>query len=548
MDCNRVTGLGLRPLTQPEFARSSTPARVQTQPPGGLMSETWPMKLAAVVACSEAVASTRSRKEKVVLIATLLRRVEMAEVRIALSYFAGEPRQKRLGITWSELGHSWESADHATLKLTDVDARFAEIERITGAGSARQRQEKLGRLLVQATTAEQHFLKRLVSGELRQGALQGVVTDAVAEAAAVSLASLRHAAMLAGDLVEASAVAIDQGEVGLARFQLHVGTPLLPMLAKSASSLDAALERAAPAAVEWKLDGVRIQIHRVGEWVGAFTRTLEPIAERIPEVVEAVRQVPGDQFILDGEVIALRADGRPRPFQETSARVANRGDPEPLRAAVPLTPFCFDILHLDGEDLIDLPTRDRIRIGAKLVPIELTVPRLLDATPDSATEFMRDALARGHEGVMVKALDAPYQAGRRGDGWVKVKPRHTLDLVVLAAEWGHGRRQGWLSNLHLGARDQTGGFVMLGKTFKGLTDEMLRWQTQALLELEVGRQGITVTVLPRLVVEVAFDGVQASPRYPSGMALRFARVLRYRDDKSWEDADTIETVRDLHNG
>lgn len=517
------------------------------QQAGRLMTETGPMQLGALVACSEAVASTRSRKEKVVLLATLLRQVETAEVRIALSYLAGEPRQKRLGITWSELGQSWESTDHATLKLTDVDAQLAEIERITGAGSARQRREKLGRLLVQATTAEQRFLRQLVSGELRQGALQGVVTEAVAEAAAVSLASLRHAAMLAGDLVEASAVAIDEGEVGLARFRLHVGTPLLPMLAKSAPSLDAALERAAPAAVEWKLDGVRVQIHRAGDWVGAFTRTLEPIGERIPEVVDAVRQLPGDHFILDGEVIALRADGRPRPFQETSARVASRGDPGALRAAVPLTPFFFDILHLDGEDLIDLSTRDRIQIGAKLLPIGLTVPRLLDATFDSATEFMSDTLARGHEGVMVKALDAPYQAGRRGDGWVKVKPRHTLDLVVLAAEWGHGRRQGWLSNLHLGARDDAGGFVMLGKTFKGLTDEMLRWQTQALLELEVGREGITVTVLPRLVVEVAFDGVQTSPRYPGGMALRFARVLRYRDDKSWEDADTIETVRDLHD-
>jgi DNA ligase 1 len=512
------------------------------------MSETRLMQLADLVTCSEAVASTRSRKEKVALIASALRQAEADEVRIALSYLAGEPRQKRLGITWSELAQLREPADHATLKLTDVDALLAEIDRIAGAGSARQRQEKLGRLLVQATTAEQRFLKQLVSGELRQGALQGVVTEAVAEAAAVSLASLRHAAMLAGDLVEVSAVALYEGEVGLARFRLRVGTPLLPMLAKSASSLDAALERAAPAAVEWKLDGVRVQVHRHGEWIGAFTRTLEPIGERIPEVVETVRHLPGDNFILDGEVIAMRADGRPRPFQETSARIAYRGDPEPLRATVPLTPFFFDILHLDGVDLIDLPTRDRIRIGATLLPIGVTVTRLLDASLDSATEFMRDALARGHEGVMVKALDAPYQAGRRGDGWVKVKPRHTLDLVVLAAEWGHGRRQGWLSNLHLGARDDAGGFVMLGKTFKGLTDEMLRWQTQTLLELEVGRDGITVTVLPRLVVEVAFDGVQTSPRYPGGMALRFARVLRYRDDKSWEDADTIETVRDLHKG
>jgi DNA ligase-1 len=506
------------------------------------------MRLAELVACSEALTVTPSRKEKVALIAKLLREAGGAEVRVAVSYLAGEPRQKRLGITWSDLAQPWAPAAHAALTLTVVDQALSEIERITGAGSSQERRQKLERLMVQATPAEQPFLQRLISGELRQGALQGVVTEAVAEASGVTVPSLRRAAMLAGDLVEVSAVALGEGEVGLARFRLRVGSPVLPMLAKSASSIDAALERAAPAAVEWKLDGVRVQLHRAGDSVRAFTRSLEPIGERMPEVVEAVRNLSGDNFILDGEVIALRADGRPRPFQETSARVAYRGDPEPLRTAVPLTPFVFDVLHLEGEDLVDLPTRDRIRIGAKLLPAAVTVPRLLDATIDSATEFMRDALARGHEGVMVKALDAPYQAGRRGDGWIKVKPRHTLDLVVLAVEWGHGRRQGWLSNLHLGARDDSGGFVMLGKTFKGLTDEMLRWQTQALLQLEIGRQGITVMVLPKLVVEVAFDGVQTSPRYPGGLALRFARVLRYRDDKAAEDADTIETVRELHRG
>jgi DNA ligase-1 len=504
------------------------------------------MQLADLVDCSKAVASTQSRKEKVALIAFSLRQAEALEVPIAVSYLAGGPRQRRLGIAWSDLAQVSEAVEDATLTLTEVDAALSNIERITGAGSSRERRDQLGRLMVQATIAEQSFLKHLVTGELRQGALQGLVSDAVAKAAGVSLASLRRAAMLAGDLIEVAAVALGEGEAGLARFRLRVGTPVLPMLAKSATSLDAALERAAPAGVEWKLDGVRVQVHREGDSIAAFTRTLEPIGERIPEVVETVRHLPGSSFILDGEVIALRADGRPRPFQETSARVAYRGDPEPLRNTVPLTPFFFDILHLDGSDLIDLPIRERIQIGARLLPVGVTVPRLLDATLDSGTVFMRDALARGHEGVMVKALDAPYQAGRRGDGWVKVKPRHTLDLVVLAAEWGHGRRQGWLSNLHLGARNDAGGFVMLGKTFKGLTDEMLRWQTQALLGLEVGREGITVNVLPKLVVEVAFDGVQKSPRYPGGLALRFARVLRYRDDKSWEEADTINTVRELH--
>jgi len=504
------------------------------------------MQFADLVACSEAIASTQSRKEKVAVIANALRQTQALEVPIAVSYLAGEPRQRRLGIAWVDLAQVWQPAEDATLTLTAVDAALANMERIAGAGSARVRRDQLGQLMAQATSAEQLFLKHLVSGELRQGALHGVVTDAVAEAAGVSVASLRRAAMLAGDLVEVAAVALGEGEAGLARFRLRVGTPVLPMLAKSASSLDAALERATPAAVEWKLDGVRVQVHREGDAVALFTRTLEPLGDRIPEVVEVVRHLPGSNCILDGEVIALRADGRPRPFQETSARVAYRGDPEPLRRTAPLTPFFFDILHLDGADLIDLPTRDRIEIGAKVLPVGVTVPRVLDATLDSGTAFMRDALTRGHEGVMVKALDAPYQAGRRGDGWIKVKPRHTLDLVVLAAEWGHGRRQGWLSNLHLGARDDAGEFVMLGKTFKGLTDEMLRWQTQALLGLEVGREGITVTVLPRLVVEVAFDGVQKSPRYPGGLALRFARVLRYRDDKSWEDADTIETVRELY--
>jgi DNA ligase 1 len=506
------------------------------------------MQLAELVLCSEAVASTQSRNEKVALIASTLGKAEASEVPIAVSYFAGEPRQRRLGIAWADLAQAFESAEDGTLTLAEVDAALVNIERIAGAGSARERREQWGRLMLQATAAEQRFLKHLVSGELRQGALQGVVSDAVAQAGGVSVASLRRAAMLAGNLVEVAAVALGEGEVGLARFQLRVGTPVLPMLAKTASSLEAALERAAPAAVEWKLDGVRVQVHREGDAVVAFTRTLEPIGERIPEVVEFVRHLHGSNFILDGEVIALRADGRPRPFQETSARVAYRGDPEPLRKTVPLTPFFFDILHLDGADLIDLPTRDRIQIGTKLLPVGATVPRLLDPTLDSGTAFMRDALARGHEGVMVKALDSPYQAGRRGDGWIKVKPRHTLDLVVLAAEWGHGRRHGWLSNLHLGARDDAGGFVMLGKTFKGLTDEMLRWQTQALLGLEVAREGITVTVLPRLVVEVAFDGVQKSPRYPGGLALRFARVLCYRDDKSWDEADTIDMVRQLHQG
>jgi DNA ligase-1 len=506
------------------------------------------MKLTELVACSGTVSETRSRKEKVRLMAALLAQVEPSEARIAVSYLAGEPRQKRLGVAWSALAESSASVASPTLTLTSVDEYLARIEAISGTGAVGTRRDVLGQLMTQATAAEQQFLRRLINGELRQGALQAVVAEAVADASGVTLAALRRAAMMAGDPLEVSAAALEQGEPGLASFQLRVGTPVQPMLAKSATSIGDALERVGQAAVEWKLDGVRIQLHRDGDAVRIFTRTLEPITERLPEVVEAALGFAAGRFILDGEVIALRADGHPRPFQETSARVAFRGDPGGVRERVALSPFFFDILHLDGRDLIDLPARERIAIAGELLPPGVTVPRVIDATPEVAATFLEDALSRGHEGVMVKDLNAPYQAGRRGAGWIKVKPRHTLDLVVLAAEWGHGRRQGLLSNLHLGARDSAGGFVMLGKTFKGLTDEMLRWQTAALLALEVGRQGITVEVAPELVVEVAFDGVQTSPRYPGGVALRFARVLGYRDDKGPNEADTIDAVRELHTG
>lgn len=512
----------------------------------GDVSQTELVKLAELAACSLAVGASRSRKDKISLISGLLRQAKPADVRIAISYVAGEIRQKRLGIAWSSLRQQGAAAPEAHLTLIAVDQALASIEAISGPGAVGRRRDMLARLMAQATPAEQQFLQRLINGELRQGALQGLVAEAVAHAAGVNPRDLRRAAMVAGDLVEVSGVALEQGESGLARFQLRVGTPLQPMLAKSAGSLSDALDRVGRAAVEWKLDGVRVQVHRDGDLIQVFTRTLEPITKRIPEVVEVSLQLPAERFILDGEVIALRADGRPRPFQETSGRVAFRGDPESLRQLVPLTAFFFDILHLDGEDLIDLTTRERIEIGGRILPPEITVPRLVEADPDAASAFLEDALARGHEGVMVKDLDSPYQAGRRGTGWIKVKPRHTLDLVVLAAEWGHGRRQGMLSNLHLGARDPAGGFVMLGKTFKGLTDEMLRWQTQELIALEISRHGITVEVAPKLVVEVAFDGVQTSPRYPGGVALRFARVLRYRDDKGPGEADTIDAVRELH--
>ncbi len=409
-----------------------------------------------------------------------------------------------------------------------------------------------------ATADEQFFLVRLLSGELRQGALDGVMTEAVARASDIPVAQVRRAVMLRGSLPAVAEAALDGGADALSGFGLLVGQPLKPMLASSAPSVEAALAKIADtAAVEWKLDGIRIQAHVSGGNVRLFTRTLDDITGRLPEVVAALAALPVRTAVFDGELIALRPDGRPYAFQDTAARAASQsgtggdagaaaggGDP-----SVPLSAFLFDVLHLDGADLIDLPDVERRDALAAVVPPEMLMPRLVTANAEEADAFFRDAVARGHEGVVVKSLATPYAAGRRGAGWIKVKPRHTLDLVVLAVEWGHGRRQGWLSNLHLGARDpETGGWVMLGKTFKGLTDELLSWQTARLQELEDHRDDWTVYVRPELVVEVAFDGVQRSPRYPGGVALRFARVLRYREDKPAAEADTIASVRDLAAG
>ncbi len=410
------------------------------------------------------------------------------------------------------------------------------------------RRAALAALFGRATQDEQRFLVRLAGGELRQGALAGIMVDAVARAASVDAPAVRRAAMLAGDLPAVAEAALVEGAAGLERFRLEVGRPLQPMLAKTATSVESAMEQiGGAAAVDWKLDGVRIQVHRDGDDVSVFTRTLDPITDRVPEVVEAALVLPVHSIVLDGEAIALRPDGRPRPFQQTASRAASRGDVDALRRDVPLTPFFFDVLRVDDSDLIDLPATERLAAVEGVIPAELWVPRLVTKDVAEARTFYDDAVARGHEGAVVKSLDAPYEAGRRGGAWLKVKPVHTLDLVVLGAEWGHGRRHGWLSNLHLGARDpETGGFVMLGKTFKGLTDELLRWQTERFLELETHREGITVFLRPEIVVEIAFDGIQTSSRYPAGMALRFARVIRYREDKDSPEADTIETVRTLH--
>ncbi|XRQ05015.1 ATP-dependent DNA ligase [Actinomadura welshii] len=517
------------------------------------------MLVADIARTSQAVAGTSGRKAKVSALAECLRTAEPAEAATVVAYLSGELPQRQIGVGYAALRDVPPPAAEPSLTVPEVDAAFTEIGAVSGPGSVARRRDLLAALLGRATRAEQDFLIRLLAGELRQGALDGVMAEAIAAAAGVPAAEVRRAFMLRGSLGPVAAVALADGAAGLRRFTLEVGRPVKPMLAASAPSIEDAFARlGAEAAVEWKLDGVRAQIHvRDGE-VRVFTRTLDEITSRLPEVVEAVRGLPVRAAVFDGELIALRPDGRPHPFQVTSARTATRTakDTEP----VPLSLYLFDVLylretgeapeqagerpHADGGDLLDAPGAERGAALVRVVPEELRMPRVVTGDPARAKEVFDEAVARGHEGVVVKALDTPYTAGRRGAGWIKVKPRYTLDLVVLAVEWGHGRRRGLLSNLHLGARDPgTGGFVMLGKTFKGLTDELLAWQTERLRELAVREDDWTVHVRPELVVEIAFDGVQRSPRYPGGIALRFARVLRYRPDKSAAEADTIDTVR-----
>lgn len=508
------------------------------------------MLLAEVVETSAAVSSTPSRLAKIHAIADRLSQADPDEIAIVVGFLSGQLGQRRLGLGWAALRDMPEPEDTPSLHIVEVDRALSDLEKLSGSGSQMGRRQGLNQMLARATSQEQRFLAALLSGELRQGALGGIMIDAVAEAANVPAAAVRRASMIGGDLPATAERIFRLGSQGLDELALTVGQPVQPMLARSADSLSAALEGTGPASIEWKLDGVRVQVHRRDQEVQVFTRTLEQITDRVPEVVEAALACHAKDFVLDGEVLALRSSGRPRPFQETGSRVARRGDPAALRTEVPLTPFFFDILHLNAADLIDLPLSERLAMSLEVVPSEMWVPRrVADQADDEAHAFLEDALAKGHEGVVAKSLNAKYEAGRRGVGWIKVKPHHTLDLVVLAAEWGHGRRHGWLSNLHLGARDtSTGEFVMLGKTFKGLTDQMLRWQTERLLGLETRRDRWTVYVRPELVVEIAFDGIQRSRRYPGGMALRFARVARYRLDKRPDEADAIDTVRALHSG
>ena len=513
------------------------------------------MLLIDVATASVDVGGSASRLAKIARIAELLSRAKSDPklVTIVVSWLSGELPQRQIGVGWAALRSLPPAAVQPSLTVIGVDTTLSAIGAVSGKGSQARRAEQVGGLFASATEIEQTFLRRLLTGELRQGALAGVMADAVAAAAQIPAAAVRRAAMLGGDLPAVAAAGLTGGTVALDAFTLRVGRPVGPMLAQTAAGVAEALETLGGTAVfEAKLDGARVQIHRAGDQVTVYTRSLDDVTARLPEVVEATLALPASELIADGEAIALRPDGRPQPFQVTGSRFGRSVDVAAARTAQPLSVFFFDILHRDGIDLLDAPTSERTAALDDIVPAQNRVDRLVTSDPAAAGDFLDATLAAGHEGVMAKSLTASYEAGRRGAGWLKVKPVHTLDLVVLAVEWGSGRRRGKLSNIHLGARDPaTGGFTMLGKTFKGMTDAMLDWQTVRFQELAVGpTDGYTddyvVRLRPEQVVEVAFDGVQTSSRYPGGLALRFARVLRYRDDKGPDQADTIDTVRALH--
>jgi DNA ligase-1 len=505
------------------------------------------------------VAATPARREKIARLAALLSGLSPAERPVVTAWLAGDLPQGRIGVGYAGLREALAATAAAAaprLAVGELDGALTVYGAARGAGSAAARRALLADLLATATEEERAFLSGLLLGELRQGALEGILVEAIAQAAAAPAAEVRRAAMLAGALPPVAAAVLAGGAPALAAFRLRLMEPVQPMLAQPASGVHEALAALAgggggAVALEWKLDGARIQVHRDGDRVRVFTRSLREVTAALPEVVAVTRGLAAQRLILDGEALAVRADGVPEPFQHTMRRFGRKQGVDALAPDLPLTAFFFDLLHVDGEDLIAQGNAAREAALARVVPEAHRVPRRVTADPAEAEAFLADALARGQEGLVAKALDAPYEAGRRGGAWLKVKRAHTLDLVVLAVEPGSGRRRGWLSNLHLGARDPaTGGFVMLGKTFKGMTDAMLAWQTERLRALAVGEpeDGYVVRVRPELVVEVAFDGIQASPRYEGGLALRFARVKRYREDKRAEDVDTIETVRGLYAG
>jgi DNA ligase-1 len=495
--------------------------------------------LADVVTASRAVAGTSSRSRKVAILAQLLGGLDPSEIAIAVGFLSGIPRQGRIGVGHSTVyGIEHGAADETSITVDDLDRAIAAISAATGAGSAARRKQILAELLGRATEQEADFIRRLFTGELRQGALAGLMVDAIAQAAGVPGETARRVLMLSGDLTATAVIAMTEGEEGLRGVGFEIFRPILPMLASTAETVADAVAGFDRASVEWKLDGIRIQIHRSGDEVRIYTRNLNDITHALPGIVRAVRRLPVRQAVFDGEALWLGEDG-PAAFQDTVSRIDSEAAPEGI------VTFLFDVLHVDGDDLLDLPLEQRAgRLQA--IAAQLKIPGVLTSDPEQAERVLDEALRAGHEGVVVKDAASSYVAGRRGRAWRKVKPVRTYDLVVLGAEWGHGRRQGWLSNLHLGARDpRSGGFLMVGKCFKGLTDGLLEWQTKELLQREIARRGIAVLVRPELVVEIALDGVQSSTRYPGGVALRFARVKRYRPDKSAREADTIDDLRAL---
>jgi len=507
------------------------------------------MLLARLVEVVSKVRATTKKTEKMALLADFLRQTQDKETELAALYLSGALPQGKIGVGWRMIQDAMgdDSRSGEPLTLNEVDESFASIASDQGPGSTERKVSSLRRLFQRASAEERQFLSQLIMGELRQGALEGLILDAIAKAAKLPAGDVRQAMMFSGHLGEVARVAVEEGAAGLSRFSLRLFTPIAPMLANSAEDVEETLERLGEAAFEYKLDGARIQVHKGGDDVRIFTRQLQDVTERLPEVIEWARAVPVRDFVVEGEAIVLRPDGRPFPFQITMRRLGRIKDVEHVRREIPLSSFLFDCLYLEGEgSVIALPYQQRIDLMSKVIPSSFMIPRIVTNDRAEAEGFLARALAAGHEGVMAKSLTAPYVAGQRGFHWLKLKAAVTLDLVVLAAEWGHGRRKGWLSNLHLGARDpESGQFVMLGKTFKGLTDEMLKWQTEKLLSLEVSRDEWTVYVRPDLVVEIAFSEIQESPRYPGGLALRFARVKRYRQDKSAAEADTIQTVMGL---
>ncbi len=493
------------------------------------------------------MAATSKRLEKIDLLSSLLSQLHSDEIEIVVSYLSGATPQGRIGIGYSVLRDvNATPAESATLEVLEVDQALTTTAGIAGSGSSRRRMEALHELFARATEPEQQFLGALLVGELRQGALEGIMLEAVARASYLELERVRRAAMVAGDIAKVARVLIEQGEAGLSQYNVQLFRPVQPMLAQTAEDVTEALHELGEAAMEFKLDGARVQVHRSGDDVVVYSRALNDVTAAVPELVEAARALPVKDIILDGEVIALQPDQRPHPFQVTMRRFGRKLDVERMRTELPLTPFWFDLLYLNGGHLLDESQAHRFSALATLAPAESVIPHRTAKDAAEASDFFEASLRQGHEGIMAKATQAPYAAGARGQSWLKIKKPRTLDLVILAAEWGSGRRRGWLSNLHLGARDtEKGGFAMLGKTFKGLTDQMLAWQTAELLKIEIGRDGHIVFVEPKIVVEIAFNEIQVSPRYVSGLALRFARVKSYRADKTASESDTFQTVQRL---